>query len=275
MTVSVIEATGNQVSGAYTTSLATPPASDTEALLVVYFGEPGIGIASFTIGGDSARDYLDVSPQHMLVDVQFAMVARLYPLEAGDEHLALTPSDQYKAGCVAFLQLSDFAAIPADIEDQGDAAEYVPTDVIGLDATMIAPGLLVAGGAILPEPVAMTVPSGWTQVSQASGLYGQYQLAYAGGLSGLVADAWVDGTVPTGGAGYVAWVGVQDIGLRHREAGAWIAATSYGLPETLATPNARQFPEPDALPRTPPQPTPIVVPTPPWDTSRSPHRRRG
>lgn len=276
MTVTVVESYGAAVTSSNeAATLATPPAADgTDALLVVHVGQVGIGITTLTVNGDGTRDYIELVASGSSGAVDSDVIVRMYPLLSGDEYVVLTPTNPYVGSCWGIYQLQDFAAIPADLSAQVASETFVPTQVLEVNTTMIAPGLLVAAAAIsFPSDTVptMTVPAGYTELVAEVGPFGEYQIL-ANTEAGVVADTWTAGTVPTSGEGLVVTFGAHDVGLRHREGGAYVGSGMYGMGGQLDTPPARQFPPDEELPATAPDPSPIVVPTPPWVPTDGPYR---
>lgn len=273
MAASVVESFGDTIEETNSFTFAAPPTDDSQLLVMVFAGdEDYLEPATVIVGGDPDRP---VYVTQIGVAPGWASF-RFYQLEAGDETVVFTVSNPHKTVAFGGFQIAGAESIPTGWDDQIDFVDYAPTDTIEVDTTLLYDGLMVAAGVIAPPPAAMTAPAGWTLLAEREELDRQVQIIYQAAMSaGAVADAWTAGTVPTGGAASVISEAVFDLGLRIRPADVNVTPTNVAAPRNGAAGLPRQFPEPDPLPNLPPDPTPIVVPTTPWDTTRSPHRRPG
>ena len=267
--VTVAGTVGGDVSAGIVAWTLTAPADDGDFLLFCYAGDERIGLAWFTVAGDPTRRFVGGT----VTNTNAKALMRVYPLRGGDEAVSFAPTDPTLVAAFGALHVTGGAPIPVDWAAQMQGAVFDPAATISADGTMIADGVLLGAGIIGPS-APMTEPAGWTLLADVDG-HRHVQVIYRDAAAGAFSDAWVDGTVSADGAGTTAQFGAHDLALRFGEAGGWVGSSSYALPPAGSGEGlARQFPAPRDLPATAPPPTPVVVPTPPWDRTVSPHRRR-
>lgn len=246
------------------------PATEDQILCLLIAGDTTVAFGTVIIQGDPNRPYLEATATAGDTNG----VLRVYQLADGDETIQAPPAVASADTVVAFAVVEGTPFIPTDwdLDVNNAAAASTPRTAAwtALDVGIII-GLAIIDGAA----VTIVEPYPWTFMDDSSAAAMSYNFSY-----GTIAAAGAQpaeiftGTIPGGLTGQVYWFGVYDLGLRIRDAGAWVNGAAGVFQSSSGTPEPprRSQPDPEPLPLLPPAPDPIVVPTPPWIPGSGPYR---
>lgn len=249
-----------------TITLGTPATGD-EILYLEVMADNVCNITQVTINGSTTRLYLDFGRY----DSACAWEGRIYRLQPGDETINVVIDNPSSTWFVGYHVISDDAMVPDNytIADNFGAVDTPITTLGGW--TIVTAGIIVATAMVATsdEPGVTDIPAGWVietdwdfpTVSVAHA----YLVVTASGTMAPqywgtdAASAWQVTTVP-----------FYNVSTAFREAGAW-AATSISQPSAGAPEQSVDFAGHAINVIPPPDPTEIVVPTPPY--THTPTRR--
>lgn len=247
-----------------TITLGTPATGD-EILYLEVLSDAVCNITQVMINGSTTRLYLDFGR----FDSACGWEGRIYRLQPGDQTIVVTIDNPSSTWFTAGHVISGDAMVPDNYtvaDNSGLAGD--PISTLG-GWTIVTSGIVVATAMIATSDTAgvTDIPGGWvleTDLDVGISVAHAYLVTSAGTMTPQfwgtdAAAAWQVTTVP-----------FYDVSTAFREAGGW-AATSISQPSAAAPEQSVDFAGQSINVIPPPDPTEIVVPTPPY--THTPTRR--